>query len=206
MLDGHRPSYCRRVDGIPMYLILCNISDIKLTDLAFHPCVSGFSCSYLAINGPVRGGSLWVTLEFNVLHGTYTLPYLALGVAFIILQAILDLHPKHSTDYFNWVTKVVEGCYFCMTVATSILASLSIGWKIYTHSRHNQYSKAKYNSIIEIVVQSSSIYAFACLVEGIIAFSSTGNSHIVFYYISPISIFATVTNPCSFLLEDWLLI
>ena len=102
----------------------------------------------------------------------------ALGIAVIIFEALIDFLPGYVSDHTLWEHKIIYGTLFSVTTATSMLATLIITYQIHSLADNSALRK-RYWYIVEITVQSVVIYSALMLAQAICTFVGPGkyNEH-----------------------------
>ena len=83
------------------------------------------------------------------------------------MEILSNFVPGDETIDFVSRLNVVQGTTLCVTVATSVVATLVIGVRIYTSTARNHQARERYKHIVEIIVQSSALYSISLLISAV---------------------------------------
>ena len=122
-----------------------------------------------------------------------------------MVAAIAQYKPSHQTIQFERKVNILKGTSFCVTAATSMIATSLIAAHIYASTSLNLQSRRRYMHIVEIMVQSSALYSLSTLGLAILDLINNANSNLVGSailnaenYTSTVAVISTV-SPNSFL-------
>jgi len=100
-------------------------------------------------------------------------------VALIITQVVLGLlvylRPGYATEKHDHQGLVVVGSMFGAVAATSLTATFIICRHIYTRTSQDPRSRRRYKNIVDILIQSSAIYATFSFIVTICSSLNTGD-------------------------------
>jgi len=111
---------------------------------------------------------------------------IVLFVAIVILQGLNMFLTGYASSQTSWQYDVIYGALFVVTAATSIMATLIIAYRIYYMSC-NSTSRKNYWYIVEIMVQSVSVYSALMAAQAICIFAAPGtsfNANTKLYFVS----------------------
>jgi len=121
-----------------------------------------------------RVSELTISPHLNFIHWlVYNI--VALIITSIVVNGLLFLVPKYQTDPFAQQGNILQGVNLVGTAATSMVATVLIGARIYSSTRLNLQARRRYTHIIEITIQSSVLYSFAIVGQAITYFIGNGN-------------------------------
>jgi len=125
---------------------------------------------------------------------------LALSIVQYVLLALLTFNPSITTPSLSRRFNLISGSLSCVSSFTSIFSTLTIGYLIYSSTRHDKRSRRRYTHIIEILIQSSAFYSFTTTAVAVCAFGTTndivenGRTFIADNYFSTLQLFSIVSN------------
>ncbi|KAF9554616.1 hypothetical protein CPC08DRAFT_821600 [Agrocybe pediades] len=99
---------------------------------------------------------------------------LALAIVDATLTCLLILKPGFRTAQNNRLANRIGGTLFAFVAATSLSATFVICYHIYVKTSLDRRSRRRYQHILDILVQSSSVYSVSVLVIAIFGFIFTG--------------------------------
>ena len=101
-------------------------------------------------------------------------PMIGLGIAVIIINGLLDALPGYATDQTYRQFSILLGTFYSVTAITSLWATLTIAYRIHSSTRNFNKRKHAYTYIIDIIIQSASVYSALMLAQAICFFASHG--------------------------------
>lgn len=120
----------------------------------------------------------------------------------IIIDALLECFPEHATERIIWQFRILLGTSYAVTAATSIFATLTIAYRIYylTSRFANKKARGNYRYIIEIMVQSASVYTALMLGQAVCGFLTANASdtspalYLANCYLNALGVIASVSS------------
>jgi len=128
---------------------------------------------------------------------------IGLSVAHIVLVGLYSCKTCQRTTSQSRKFNFISGSWSIISAVTSVLATLLIGYQIFSSTKHDKRSRKRYGHIFKILIHSSAIYSIVIVADAICAISNTGktsdlirNLHIgiVDNYISALQMFTTVSS------------
>ena len=115
------------------------------------------------------------------------------------MEIMLDCLPGFATLTTSGQYNIILGTTYSVTAATSVLATLAIAYRIYSFTSHSMEKRSNYSYIIEIMVQSVSVYTVLILGQAVclfLSFASNGEetmASLVSFYVSAFGTIASVS-------------
>jgi len=85
-----------------------------------------------------------------------------------LIASLYNFDPRDETAQFMQRFNILQGISLCVTVATSMLTTFTIGAHIYASTFRNRQAWGRYKHLVEIIIQSSALYSVSFLVTAII--------------------------------------
>jgi len=116
------------------------------------------------------------------------------------MTVALDILPGYETRDADARYKIILGTLYTVTAVTSSLATLIIAYRICSVTSHSKTNAKRYMHIIEITVQSVSVYTALMLGQAVFYFlaATAHEIHMKLYissqYLAVMGIIATVSS------------
>jgi len=120
------------------------------------------------LNKDTSNSDWYVSILWNWASGIYIIKFncsLCTTVFILIstlFQGLFNFVPGDHTSQWAQRYNIIQGISFCVTAATSVLATFIIAAKIH-RSNINNHARRRYRHIIEITIQSSTLYTLSTL-------------------------------------------
>ncbi|KAF9547181.1 hypothetical protein CPC08DRAFT_769502 [Agrocybe pediades] len=101
----------------------------------------------------------------------------ALAVVNITILTLTYVNPVFQSDQWFHNANVIDGIFEAIVAATSISASVTISYHIYSITRRTSGAWRRYKHIVDILVQSSGAYSTAVLLAAVVGFLNTGEAN-----------------------------
>lgn len=127
------------------------------------------------------------------------IPKSGLGISAIVFDGLITALPEYATEHTIRQYNIIFGTSYSVTAATSTLATLIIAYRIHTLTSNAVKQRQKYGYIIEIIVQSVSVYtAFTmgqavCFFVGSIDSTLNHSLYIAISFFTALGVIASVS-------------
>ncbi|KAF4622550.1 hypothetical protein D9613_008977 [Agrocybe pediades] len=101
----------------------------------------------------------------------------ALAVVNITILTLTYVNPVFQSDQWFHNANVIDGIFEAIVAATSISASVTISYHIYSITSRTSGAWRRYKHIVDILVQSSGAYSTAVLLAAVVDFLNTGEAN-----------------------------